>query len=57
MRAWLARVTTEVDARDVTLGVGLLLLGGGLALVSVPAALAVPGLVLVAVAVFGVKGA
>ena len=41
------------DLRDCTLVLGLLLLGCGLGLVSLPLALIVPGAVLVYVAVFG----
>jgi hypothetical protein len=55
MRALFARAAafaySQVDARDVVLGVGLALLGAGLWLVFVPAAFIVPGAVLTYVAV------
>lgn len=45
----------NIDARDVIGLLGLVLLGAGLALVWPPAALIAPGVVLIYVAIFGVK--
>lgn len=45
------RILSAIDARDIVTGLGLVLMTAGLALVSVPAALFVPGLLLFVVAV------
>lgn len=45
-----------VDRRDILGGTGLMLLGMGMAFVWVPLGLIVPGAILVAIAVFGVRG-
>lgn len=45
----------NVDVRDLIGLAGLLLVGIGLALVWLPAALVVPGAILIYVAIFGVK--
>lgn len=55
----LARVLRwlEDTSREIMLLVGLLILGGGLWLIYRPAAFVIPGAILVAVAVFGVRAA
>lgn len=47
------RIIAAVDVRDAVLALGLLLVGGGLWMVWPPAALFVPGAVLVYVAIWG----
>lgn len=51
----LGAVISAIDARDVLLWVGLGLVGYGLSLIFWPAAFIVPGVVLVAIAVFGTR--
>jgi hypothetical protein len=57
MRSWLARtasfVYSQVDARDLVLAFGLVLLSVGLYQFFAPLAFIVPGAVLTYVAVFG----
>ncbi|VFU07004.1 hypothetical protein [Methylocella tundrae] len=50
----ISRISKAVAPRDLMLAVGLGLLGYGLSLVSVPAAFAAPGAILIGVAIFGV---
>lgn len=45
------RIARHVDAGDLVAGLGLLCLGGGLGMLSVPAALIVVGALLLAIAV------
>lgn len=44
-----------VDARDVLAGLGLALVSGGAWLIYPPAAFIVPGAILTAIAIFGVR--
>jgi hypothetical protein len=55
MLAALKSLAASIAPRDVVLALGLALLGGGLYPVYAPAAAIVPGAILVAVAIFGVK--
>lgn len=50
-----AAIRQAFDVRDVFLVVGLCLTSAGLAMISVPASMIVPGAVLTYIAVFGVK--
>lgn len=49
------RQDNDFDKRDLTLVAGVFLLGLGAGFIYAPLGLAVPGAILVAVAVFGVK--
>lgn len=49
------RQSGDFDKRDLTLVAGVFLLGLGAAFIYAPLGLVVPGAILVAVAVFGVK--
>lgn len=55
MKRFLTWLRGQFDARGVTLYLGLALLGGGLVPIYWPAALIVPGLVLIGVSIFGVR--
>lgn len=48
-------IANNIGARELTLGVGLGILGYGLSLVNLPAALIIPGAILIYVSVFGVR--
>lgn len=55
MKRFLTWLRGQFDQRGVMLYAGLALLGGGLAPIFWPASLMVPGVVLTAVSIFGVR--
>ncbi len=56
IRAFFALIGNAIGIRELFLVIGLALVGYGLSLLSIAAAFVVPGSVMVAVAVFGVRG-